>query len=124
MISAHTLGWKMKKKKGSIHPFLIILAILFFPYVLIGGIIYYFIKFLKFILVGGKTKTNYQAYLQSEHWKSFRKEQLKTRGYRCQQCGRKYNLRVHHKIYERLGHELPEDVLVVCNKCHAKIHRK
>jgi hypothetical protein len=30
---------------------------------------------------------------------------------------------VHHCTYERLGEELPQDVVTVCDSCHVKIHK-
>jgi hypothetical protein len=33
-----------------------------------------------------------------------------------------YRLEVHHRTYERLGRERPEDLLVLCEKCHAVEH--
>src|SRR5262245_9907301 len=42
----------------------------------------------------------------------------------CQVCGRKfpypfYGLEVHHNTYERLGNELPSDLIALCSGCHA-----
>lgn len=116
----------MKNQKIGKSPFLLILLIIFFPYVIAGAILYYCFKFIKVIFIGRrKIKTNnenYQTYLQSDHWKNFRKTQLIANNYQCQRCGSKDNLQVHHKTYKRRGHELSEDVIVVCNKCHEKLH--
>lgn len=63
----------------------------------------------------------YNVYLQSEHWKNFRNETLKKRN-KCEKCNSKENLCLHHLTYERLGHETQEDIMVLCNDCHKKIH--
>jgi hypothetical protein len=33
-----------------------------------------------------------------------------------------YRLEVHHLTYERLGWEQPDDLLVLCERCHAVLH--
>ena len=52
---------------------------------------------------------------------------------KCQRCGATDALEVHHLTYDRLGHELPEDIVVVCPPCHqaadaqraaATVHRR
>jgi len=65
-----------------------------------------------------KDKRDYQAYLRTQAWQSKRKAALKRAGYKCQKCSDKYRLDVHHKTYERLGFERPDDLLVLCHKCH------
>ena len=37
---------------------------------------------------------------------------------RCEICGERDGLQVHHLNYDRLGHELPGDLKVVCQGCH------
>lgn len=67
--------------------------------------------------------SKYGQYLQSEHWKIFRMNVLIARGTQCAicQCFTKYP-NVHHLTYERLGNELPDDVIVTCRGCHEDIH--
>lgn len=67
-------------------------------------------------------KINYKEYLQSPQWRfkrSFLIEKFKT----CQLCNSPENLHAHHRTYERLGHELPEDLTLLCKKCHEKFHQ-
>jgi hypothetical protein len=33
-----------------------------------------------------------------------------------------YRLDVHHLTYERLGHENPDDLIVLCSDCHCRVH--
>jgi hypothetical protein len=66
---------------------------------------------------------NYNDYLNTEHWKHFRKETLKFYNNRCVICSSEKNLNVHHKNYSNRGRETFNDVIVVCNKCHKEIHQ-
>lgn len=72
-------------------------------------------------------KINYKEYLISKHWLSFRKEILSKRFY-CERCGVKkkqgvvFNL--HHTNYLCLWAEKDEDIVVLCQDCHAIIHKK
>lgn len=64
----------------------------------------------------------YDEYMQSRRWHERKQKLFKKRGYQCEMCGATgIPLDVHHKDYTRLGHELDEDLLIVCReKCHAK----
>ena len=80
----------------------------------------------------------YQAYLNSPHWRSAR-----AAGQRCEsvfrfrlhvrsspyqdqlqrrRCPQTRGLEVHHRNYERLGRERPEDLVVLCRRCHKLEH--
>lgn len=63
----------------------------------------------------------YKKYLQSPAWRRKREKAIKRAGRRCEMCGVSIldkPLEVHHKTYERLGRELPNDLKVVCKICH------
>ena len=71
-------------------------------------------------------KQRYEKYLTSGHWQIFSYNIRKQRKV-CERCGcgpknsfarYKQHLHVHHKTYERLGHELPDDVELLCFACH------
>lgn len=68
-------------------------------------------------------KQQYKEYLSSEHWKKFRKETYSKRKM-CQKCTSKKNLNIHHITYVNLWKETQEDVLVLCNECHFRGHKK
>ncbi len=68
------------------------------------------------------TKTWYQGYLQSKHWKEFRLIALKHHGDKCCKCGGDYKISVHHLNYDNVGNESVDDVIVVCDNCHKEIH--
>jgi 5-methylcytosine-specific restriction endonuclease McrA len=67
---------------------------------------------------------NYRAYLQTSHWKEVRRSARKRAGGKCQLCSSRIRLEVHHNNYECLWHETPQDVVVLCRRCHAKFHGK
>ena len=70
-------------------------------------------------------KGTYSAYLHSSHWKRTRGQALQRAGYKCQACSSKDQiLDVHHNSYDRLGHEDPSDLIVLCRSCHTKVHDK
>lgn len=64
----------------------------------------------------------YKDYLETDHWKSKRKQALYRAKYKCQLCSSKENLNVHHNTYENKGEERDEDLIVLCQDCHGKFH--
>ena len=74
---------------------------------------------------------DYPAYLQTDHWKSTRREANVRAGWCCENCGldawhmiQGESLQVHHLTYKRLGREKPRDLRVLCGECHAREHGK
>ena len=66
-------------------------------------------------------KEELKEYLSSREWKIKARQAKERADYKCQRCGSSKWVRkldVHHLTYERFKHELPEDLIVVCNKCH------
>lgn len=68
----------------------------------------------------------YKRYLRSVHWQNLRQQALSRANGRCEMCGYKPwkpgTLQVHHRTYERIGKEGLDDLIVVCPRCHMKIH--
>lgn len=64
----------------------------------------------------------YSAYLRTTYWEEKRKQALDRARHRCQTCNSMDDLQVHHRTYERRGHERPDDLTVLCRTCHRKIH--
>lgn len=60
----------------------------------------------------------YTEYLRSSTWRERRAVKLQQAKYRCQKCGEREGLEVHHKTYERLGNEANDDLIVLCKSCH------
>lgn len=66
----------------------------------------------------------YPEYLRSPHWRGFCKTYWAASGLDrgCFVCGRKSNIQFHHLTYERLGRELPGDVMPLCASHHRRLH--
>lgn len=66
---------------------------------------------------------DYDAYLQTVHWQQVRERTYKIHGKRCTvgvDCSGP--LDVHHRTYDNLGDELPEDTEVLCRFHHYQKH--
>jgi len=71
-----------------------------------------------------ETCVGYDNYLKTRHWKQLRK-QLVPKDHKCTVCGKSNKaIHLHHITYERVGHELPTDLIPLCEKCHNYIHNK
>lgn len=68
------------------------------------------------------SSATYQEHLASVDWQAIRADVLQRAGYRCKQCGSPYGLQVHHRTYERLGREQPDDLICLCRDCHRRAH--
>lgn len=67
-------------------------------------------------------QTKYSEYLKSSHWTLFKFNIFAKRGMRCERCASTKDINLHHKTYERIGREKPEDVEVLCRMCHSDHH--
>ena len=72
---------------------------------------------------------DYRYFLNTPYWDGVRNYKLKKSKYRCQLCGNKGVLNVHHKNYENHGREhiksvADSDLIVLCKDCHEKFHDK
>ena len=48
---------------------------------------------------------------------------LRRDGWRCQQCGRRTNLQVHHmQLRSQSGDDAEENLITLCSDCHEWIH--
>jgi 5-methylcytosine-specific restriction endonuclease McrA len=65
----------------------------------------------------------YGEYLQTPEWKEMRGYALEVATHRCQVCNSAKSLQVHHRTYERRGHENLEDLTVLCKACHELYHQ-
>ena len=75
------------------------------------------IKQLMFISANDKLE-----YMQSEKWRALKFSRLMIAQYKCESCGSFHNLNLHHITYERLTQEALEDVAILCEECHTKLH--
>jgi hypothetical protein len=67
---------------------------------------------------------NYKEYLETEHWKELSEKTKELAGNLCQLCNSDGELHAHHRTYDRLGEELPGDLICLCSDCHKKFHNK
>jgi hypothetical protein len=67
--------------------------------------------------------SKYSEYLVSDHWLQLRTKVLSVRGYSCEICAcSEGKIALHHRTYERFGTESDDDLILVCSKCHDRIH--
>jgi 5-methylcytosine-specific restriction endonuclease McrA len=65
------------------------------------------------------TAMAYQDYLHTPEWRALRERALEQAEYRCQLCGAKGRLELHHRNYHRnRGRERASDLTVLCRTCH------
>ena len=76
--------------------------------------------------MGKSAKENYDEFLQSSYWKKVREIKLKKAGKKCEVCGSRKNLDVHHNSYAHHGeeHKHLEDLVVLCRECHTLFHNR
>lgn len=60
----------------------------------------------------------YTEYLKSEAWNERRQARLQKAKYRCERCGERDKLDVHHRTYEHLFNEPLNDLIALCQSCH------
>lgn len=62
----------------------------------------------------------YEVYLKSDHWKELKNLWLP--GTDCYGCDFGEKLEIHHINYENLWGEQPDDIIILCRRCHTKLH--
>lgn len=60
----------------------------------------------------------YLEYLKSDAWRERRASKLEASKFRCERCGEREGLEVHHLSYDRLGQERTDDLIVLCKSHH------
>ena len=65
---------------------------------------------------------SYTLYLESKQWAERRALAIHAANGKCQSCGGRNSLNVHHRNYKRLGKERPTDLIVLCRDCHDILH--
>lgn len=69
-------------------------------------------------------KSAYREYLKSEHWRLLRGAKIQISP-KCEACGSKQELEVHHKIYRAFWTESElRDLKTLCHGCHITEHAK
>jgi hypothetical protein len=65
----------------------------------------------------------YRRYLQTPEWRE-RADATKARfAGHCALCNAADGLEAHHRTYDRVGRELPEDLTALCSDCHRAYHQ-
>jgi 5-methylcytosine-specific restriction endonuclease McrA len=61
----------------------------------------------------------YRRRLKSRAWRHLCQQLIRASHDRCERCGTlTWQLEVHHKHYDCLGRERPQDLEVLCRYCH------
>ena len=56
-------------------------------------------------------------------YEMLRQQVLRRDGWRCQLCGARANLEVHHQHFRsHSGHDSEENLITLCVSCHAETH--
>jgi 5-methylcytosine-specific restriction endonuclease McrA len=63
--------------------------------------------------------------LEAEDYRQLRLQILERDGWRCQHCGRRDQLQVHHIVSRsQLGADSGENLILLCADCHRSTHRR
>lgn len=66
----------------------------------------------------------YDKYMASEDWKTKARTFYEMAGHECECCGAAHvKIGCHHMGYDALTKETFDDVLVLCDRCHERIHK-
>lgn len=69
------------------------------------------------------TEPSYETYIASSGWATRRKDYFEAHPRKCSSCGSTSKIHLHHKTYVRMGRELDEDLVALCESCHSKVHK-
>jgi len=65
-----------------------------------------------------------RLHLDIEQYNQLRQEILRRDGWRCQRCGTRSNLEVHHQEFRsHCGDDSEENLITLCASCHEQVHR-
>ena len=65
---------------------------------------------------------SYADYLRCDHWVTFRSVYFTSHDKICLHCRSINKIQLHHLTYNRLGCERYDDVVPLCQHCHARVH--
>lgn len=69
------------------------------------------------------TKSEYRAYLASDHWRDVKRRYRASRLRQTCFCGAT-RVDLHHRTYKRIGRERLGDLVPLCREHHAEVHRR
>lgn len=61
-------------------------------------------------------------YFRSDKWTKIKCDLFMLRGEKCEDCGNRRNLHIHHLTYKNFGDENPDDLIILCGGCHLFAH--
>ena len=64
-------------------------------------------------------QAEYQQYLNSGWWKHYKHLNKENK---CEKCGFKHELDLHHRNYDNIGREKESDTITLCRRCHNDLH--
>lgn len=64
----------------------------------------------------------FREYTSSQEWKALRQKRLEKDEFKCVLCKSQSNLICHHLTYSRLFKEKIDDLIILCGRCHSRIH--
>jgi hypothetical protein len=70
---------------------------------------------------GGRSD-RYRRVMASRGWRRRRAAAIRRAGRRCEACGARGPLDVHHVSYAHLGAERPHELRALCPDCHGRLH--
>ena len=71
---------------------------------------------------GLEFKQIYYKYTKTLDWKRKRTNKFRSARWKCQKCGSKGRLQVHHINYKKWFDVTMKDLIVLCDKCHRAEH--
>lgn len=90
--------------------------------ILLGGFIGLWFYRKRTVSDNPKNPEFYSDYLNSKKWEDLRRNALERASHKCEFCGGPYKA-IHHIRYpKRYKNDHIDNLLVVCDKCHAKLH--
>ena len=64
-----------------------------------------------------------RLWLDPEPYEQLRNQVLRHDGRRCQSCGTRSNLEVHHKAFRsHCGDDSEQNLITLCSACHTTVH--
>ncbi|QOI67459.1 HNH endonuclease [Streptomyces phage Beuffert] len=75
-------------------------------------------------LMSFEFSAEYKTYIKSQRWKRVCTRYWAAYGRKCQACGKRRDLHVHHHTYARFGRELLTDLTGLCHDCHRRVHQR
>ena len=68
------------------------------------------------------TRENYSEYIKTDTWRKRAAFARSRAGGRCWTCNFEGTLEVHHRTYDHVGRESPDDLIALCSPCHTAVH--